>query len=102
LHPPAKEFGHIAFVDNETEALKALTSKFPKASYKQMVDLIQQNAMFIFTHDWSKLHQIKLHLKGSAFQLKVWETLLKIPMGKLTTYGAIAKQIQLPKASRAV
>jgi AraC family transcriptional regulator of adaptative response/methylated-DNA-[protein]-cysteine methyltransferase len=93
---------HIAFVDDETEALRSLTSKFPKASYKQMVDLIQQNAMFIFTHDWSKLHQIKLHLKGSAFQLKVWETLLKIPMGKLTTYGAIAKQIQLPKASRAV
>jgi AraC family transcriptional regulator of adaptative response/methylated-DNA-[protein]-cysteine methyltransferase len=58
--------------------------------------------MFIFTHDWTKLHEIKLHLKGSPFQLKVWETLLKIPMGKLTTYGAVAKQIQLPKASRAV
>ena len=67
-----------------------------------MVDLIQQNAMFIFTHDWSKLNQVKLHLKGSAFQLKVWETLLKIPMGKLTTYGAVAAKIESPKASRAV
>jgi AraC family transcriptional regulator of adaptative response/methylated-DNA-[protein]-cysteine methyltransferase len=41
-------------------------------------------------------------LKGTAFQLKVWETLLKIPMGQLSTYGKIAKQIQFPNASRAV
>ena len=67
-----------------------------------MVDLIQQNALYIFTHDWSKLNQVKLHLKGTDFQLKVWETLLKIPMGKLSTYGNIAEQIQSPKASRAV
>jgi AraC family transcriptional regulator of adaptative response/methylated-DNA-[protein]-cysteine methyltransferase len=67
-----------------------------------MVDLVQQNALFVFTHDWSRLSQVKLHLKGTAFQLKVWETLLKIPMGKLTTYGSIARQIQVPKASRAV
>jgi len=93
---------HIAFADDEDAALENLVSKFPNASYKQMVDLIQQNAMFIFTHDWSKLNQVKLHLKGSAFQLKVWETLLKIPMGKLTTYGAIAAKIESPKASRAV
>ena len=43
-----------------------------------------------------------MHLKGTDFQLKVWETLLKIPMGKLSTYGNIAAQIQSPKASRAV
>jgi len=93
---------HIAFADDEQQALNTLQAKFPNAAYKQMVDLIQQNAMFIFTHDWSKLSQVKLHLKGTEFQLKVWETLLKIPMGKLVTYGSIAKQINLPKASRAV
>jgi len=98
----SKGICHIAFADNEEQALNTLQTKFPNAGYKQMVDLIQQNAMFIFTHDWSKLSQVKLHLKGTEFQLKVWETLLKIPMGKLTTYGSIAKQIQLPKASRAV
>jgi AraC family transcriptional regulator of adaptative response/methylated-DNA-[protein]-cysteine methyltransferase len=93
---------HIAFADNEKDALEILVARFPNATYRQMVDMIQQNAMFIFTHDWTKLHQVKLHLKGSPFQLKVWETLLKIPMGKLSTYGAIAKQIESPKASRAV
>ncbi len=93
---------HIAFADDSAEALQQLQNNFPNATYRQMLDLMQQNALYIFTHDWSKLHQIKLHLKGSDFQLKVWETLLKIPMGKLTTYGAIAQHIQRPKAARAV
>lgn len=67
-----------------------------------MTDLIQQNALFIFMQDWSKLNQVKLHLKGTDFQLKVWESLLKIPMGKFTTYGRLASQLDNPKASRAV
>ena len=41
-------------------------------------------------------------MKGTEFQLKVWETLLKIPVGQLTTYGNIAREIQMPQASRAV
>ena len=93
---------HIAFADDKTLSLKSLMLKFPNAYFKQMTDLIQQNALFIFTHDWSKLNEIKLHLKGTGFQLKVWETLLKIPMGKLTTYGNIALHIDNSKASRAV
>lgn len=93
---------HIAFADDEEKALNALREKFPNAAYKQMVDLSQQNALYIFTHDWNKLNQIKLHLRGTEFQLKVWETLLKIPIGQLTTYGNIAKQIHQPNASRAV
>ncbi len=98
----SKGICHMAFTDREQEALRVLQKKFPNAKYRQMVDLIQQNALYIFTHDWSKLNQIKLHLKGTDFQLKVWETLLKIPMGRLTTYGNIAKQISIPAASRAV
>ncbi|MDQ3681880.1 MAG: methylated-DNA--[protein]-cysteine S-methyltransferase [Bacteroidota bacterium] len=98
----SKGICHMAFNDNEQQALGTLQKHFPNARYKQMVDLIQQNALYIFTHDWSKLNQIKLHLKGTAFQLKVWQTLLKIPMGQLATYGNIAKQISIPGASRAV
>jgi AraC family transcriptional regulator of adaptative response/methylated-DNA-[protein]-cysteine methyltransferase len=93
---------HMAFANNEQEALMMLQEKFPNARYKQMVDLIQQNALYIFTQDWKKLSKIKLHLKGTAFQLKVWETLLKIPMGQLSTYGNIATKINNPNASRAV
>ena len=41
---------------------------------------MQENALNIFSHDWlslskSTVNQIKLHLKGTDFQLKVWETL---------------------------
>lgn len=93
---------HMAFVDNEEKALNDLKSRFPNAVFKQMVDMIQQNALYIFTHDWSKLDEIKLHLKGTNFQLKVWEMLLKIPMGELSTYGKIARKINIPNASRAV
>ncbi len=93
---------YMAFADDEKEALINLQNHFPKARFKQMLDIMQQNALYIFTHDWSKLHQIKLHLKGTDFQLKVWETLLKIPIGQLSTYGNIAAQIKNPNASRAV
>lgn len=93
---------YMAFADNEEGAFDSLRSKYPNAKYRNYTDQIQQNAIFIFTQDWSKLDKIKLHVKGTDFQLKVWETLLNIPMGELTTYGDIAKKMNNPKASRAV
>ncbi|MCA0235179.1 MAG: methylated-DNA--[protein]-cysteine S-methyltransferase [Bacteroidetes bacterium] len=93
---------YMAFAEEGNAALNDLKRHFPNAHYQQMLDRMQQNALYIFSHDWSKLHEIKLHLKGTDFQLKVWETLLKIPKGKLATYGDIARQIARPGASRAV
>lgn len=92
----------MAFAEDETIGFNDLKHKFPNAAFSRKLDLAQQNALFIFQNDWSKLSEIKLHLKGTDFQLKVWETLLKIPMGQLSTYGTIAQQIQKPNASRAV
>ncbi len=93
---------YMAFGEEEGPAFSAMQNHFPNAVFHRKLDLIQQNALFIFQHDWSKLNQIKLHLKGTDFQLKVWETLLKIPMGQLSTYGSIAQKIEKPTASRAV
>jgi AraC family transcriptional regulator, regulatory protein of adaptative response / methylated-DNA-[protein]-cysteine methyltransferase len=93
---------YIAFADDEVSALAELKTIFPNAAYKQITDLIQQNALNIFTKDWSKPEEIKLHLKGTDFQIKVWETLLKVPTGQLATYGLIADRIGSPGASRAV
>lgn len=93
---------YMAFEDDEEQALNNLVARFPNAAFQRKLDLLQQQALFIFQHDWSKLSEIKLHLKGTDFQLKVWESLLKIPMGKLTTYGSIAGQIGSPNAFRAV
>ena len=98
----AKGICYMAFEDNEDKAFNDLKEKFPNAAFQQKLDSIQQNALFIFQHDWSKLSQIKLHLKGTDFQLKVWESLLKIPMGKLSTYGEVARQVGNANASRAV
>lgn len=98
----AKGICHIAFFDDEKTAFNNLKAAFPKANFNHFVDVIQQNALLIFTQDWDKLHEIKLHLKGTDFQIKVWESLLKVPFGGLSTYGNIAADIRNPKASRAV
>ena len=93
---------HMAFNEEEAQSLKELKSKFPNATFHQKADILQQNDLFVFRDDWKKPEQVKLHLKGTEFQLKVWETLLKIPMGQLSTYGAIAGKIKKPGASRAI
>ncbi|WP_136466804.1 methylated-DNA--[protein]-cysteine S-methyltransferase [Flagellimonas onchidii] len=93
---------HISFTEDEEKGLYELKSQFPKARYHQRVDQMQANALLVFGKDWSQVSDIKLHLKGTDFQLKVWESLLKIPKGNLSTYGKIAKMVDKPKASRAV
>jgi AraC family transcriptional regulator of adaptative response/methylated-DNA-[protein]-cysteine methyltransferase len=45
---------------------------------------------------------LRLHVRGTNFQIKVWEALLKIPYGACVTYGDIAREICAPKANRAV
>mgnify|MGYP000493797880 CR=1 FL=1 len=98
----SKGICQMFFEDDEEKALDDLTAKFPNAAYHSVIDKFQQDALFIFQQDWSKLNTIKLHLSGTAFQLKVWESLLTVPTGTLTTYGSLAKDIGNPKASRAV
>ena len=93
---------YMAFEDDKEKAFGELKQKFPNASFTEQQDALQKNALSIFDKDWTKLNTIKLHLKGTDFQLKVWESLLTIPMGKLSTYGSLAEKIGNPKASRAV
>lgn len=92
----------LRFVENTAEALAHLKEQFPKAMFIAQSDSLQQSALALFQTDHSQLAKIKLHLKGTAFQLRVWQSLLKIPMGQLTTYGELAKSIDHPKAARAV
>ncbi|MGE4512921.1 MAG: bifunctional helix-turn-helix domain-containing protein/methylated-DNA--[protein]-cysteine S-methyltransferase [Chryseobacterium sp.] len=93
---------YMAFENDTHKALGDLQIKFPNASFFENRDEFQKNALSIFNKDWTKLNTVKLHLKGTDFQLKVWESLLSIPMGKLSTYGNLAEKIGNPKASRAV
>jgi AraC family transcriptional regulator of adaptative response/methylated-DNA-[protein]-cysteine methyltransferase len=93
---------YIAFIDDTSVGFTDLQSHFPKANFIEQKDELQEQALHIFSRNWTDLQEIKLHLKGTDFQLKVWEALLKIPMGQLITYGDIANTINSPKASRAV
>jgi AraC family transcriptional regulator of adaptative response/methylated-DNA-[protein]-cysteine methyltransferase len=93
---------HLAFSENNTSAFETLQSIFPNATFHKKSDQFQQEALQVFRNDWTDLNEIKLHLKGTKFQLKVWEALLSIPYGDLSTYGEIAETIEHPKASRAV
>ena len=98
----AKGICYLSFDEDDLSGFHRLKSKYPNATFNHKLDVLQQKALSIFNHDWSKMDEIKLHLKASPFQLKVWECLLKIPTGKLSTYGSIADQIGSPKAARAV
>lgn len=92
----------LSFVEDQIEALQQLKSQFPKAQFVEQIDEFQTNALAFFQKDWEQLREIKLHLKGTDFQLKVWQSLLRIPMGQLSTYGQIAQNIDHAKAARAV
>ncbi|UEG51976.1 methylated-DNA--[protein]-cysteine S-methyltransferase [Mucilaginibacter daejeonensis] len=99
----AKGVCYVAFADEDEEiGLGLLKQRFPNASYHHQADELQQRALSIFTRNKTEVKDIKLHLKGTPFQLKVWDALLKIATGDLTTYAALARSIDHPKACRAV
>lgn len=93
---------HLSFAEKKDRTIAPLLAQFPLAAFIQRTDFLQQDALTIFTNDWNNLPQVKLHLKGTAFQLKVWQSLLKIPFAGAGTYGGVASSIQQPNAARAV
>lgn len=93
---------YLVFVEDAAVARQQLQHQFPAAELMERTDAHQEAALAIFRRNWTDLPQIKLHLRGTPFQLKVWAALLQIPSGQLTTYGDLAKAIGQPGAARAV
>ena len=92
----------ISFLDT-TESIEVdLCRQFPNALICLADNSMQAKALDFINGIVDKETLLPLHVKGTAFQFKVWEALLKIPEGKLTSYGELAKDINMPKASRAV
>ena len=90
------------FYHETHEALRRLQQQFPNAQIIARKDRYQEQVnKFLAGHKVQKEGLI-LHLKGTSFQLQVWEALLNIPSGALSTYGSIAKHLKNPLASRAV
>ena len=93
---------HISFLEDETIAIQNLINSFPSALYSENLEEIHKKVTDIFNANNSPNEKINLHLKGTPFQIKVWEALLKIPEGNLCSYGDVSGKIKSPKAARAV
>ena len=93
----------LAFADEgeEKKILADMRSRWPSADYREAPERTAKFAARIFDagRDNSKL---ALHLLGTPFQIKVWQALLAIPQGKVSSYRAIAGQVGNIGASRAV
>lgn len=98
----AKGICFLSFEADPDSARQQLQQAFPQATLIEQADAIQQTALAIFNHAADPIAKIKLHLKGTAFQLKVWHSLLNIPQGQVSSYGHLAQSIGQPTASRAV
>ena len=93
---------YVAFYEDEELAVNILVKSFPNACFIEEEIPFQKDISKIFMNQYPSVNKIKLHLKGTSFQLKVWETLLSIPLGGLVTYGDISQKVETPKAARAV
>ena len=86
----------------EDDALADLTSRWPRAAFHQDETAVAPFAAQAFPHAGSNREPAQLFLIGAPFQIKVWEALMQIPTGYVTTYSDIARAIGHPKAVRAV
>ena len=93
---------YLFFYKEENAALSELRNTFPNAHFINERDRIQDNALLFFENKVSETKKLKLHLRGTPFQLKVWNALLQIPSGCARTYGSVAGNIDHAGASRAV
>jgi len=94
---------NIFFYDfSEYEAEGDLKSLWPEAKIVKKVTNQHLQVKKFFERTAAPKEKIKLHLRGTPFQLKVWQALLQIPEGKLASYEIIAKKVEKPTAARAV
>jgi AraC family transcriptional regulator of adaptative response/methylated-DNA-[protein]-cysteine methyltransferase len=90
---------HLSFFDGDEKApLNELRGDHPEAELVRDDALAAKLAGRIFSGE----HDLQLHPAGTPFQARVWDALREIPVGKTTTYGALAARLGMPGAARAV
>ncbi|MCB1511341.1 MAG: bifunctional helix-turn-helix domain-containing protein/methylated-DNA--[protein]-cysteine S-methyltransferase [Hyphomicrobiaceae bacterium] len=98
----------LAFVNEDAgedrkDALADMCRRWPHARYVQDQIATRPHIDQIFEPErWSSGNPVRLVLIGTDFEVRVWETLLKIPMGRAVSYGDIARHLGQPTAARAV
>ncbi len=103
----ATEYGlaGLAFADpgQEIAALADMMRRWPRAEYVEDSSATAPLAGRIFNPEkWRPETPLRVVLIGSDFEIRVWEALLKVPVGCATTYSDVARRIERPNASRAV
>ena len=95
----------LAFADagGEQAALSDMMQRWPQADYVEDAAATEPFVSRIFNRDkWKSDQPLRIVFIGTEFETRVWQTLLRIPLGKATTYSDIATHIGKPAASRAV
>lgn len=92
----------LFFEKSAQSAIHELRDLWPNARLIEATGPYDQAVKDFFNKSLSGDQPLRLHLKGTDFQIKVWEALLKIPESQLVTYGDIANLIKKSSAHRAV
>jgi AraC family transcriptional regulator of adaptative response/methylated-DNA-[protein]-cysteine methyltransferase len=95
----------LAFADpgREQAVLAEMQARWPKATFAEDEAATGAYAQRIFDRaTWRADQPLRIVMIGSDFEIRVWETLLRLPIGAATTYSDIAEHIGRPKAARAV
>ncbi len=95
----------LAFADRgeEREALDDMRRRWLRATYVEDATATEETARRIFDPTaWRPERPLRIVFIGTDFEVRVWETLLGIPMGRATTYSDIANRLGKPTAARAV
>lgn len=95
----------LAFCDSgqETETFDDMAGRWPHAHYLEAPEKTAHTARRIFDQAFRQADTpLRITLIGTDFEVRVWETLLSVPLGGITTYGALAERVGSPKGSRAV
>jgi AraC family transcriptional regulator of adaptative response/methylated-DNA-[protein]-cysteine methyltransferase len=94
----------LSFIDSDTkeEWPNKLQQEWPKAAFIEDQSATAAVLDALFSHPHRSASPISLWVRGTNFQINVWQALLNIESGTVSTYGDIAKTIGKPKAARAV
>jgi len=94
--------GLVFATEGDDHALAEMQRRLPNASYEKDQSAISKVVEQIFNADIEGQAKLSVLVSGTAFQLKVWEALLRVPVGGRVSYSDIATSIEQPGASRAV
>ncbi len=100
----ARGICHLGFLSptDRRAALAELATEWPRARIEEAPRVTAALARQLFMRVNSPAPGINLHVRGTNFQIKVWEALLRIPSGEVVSYEDLARHIQAPRATRAV